>query len=48
MGWRETTNNTNERTMIASVLPRAAVGHKFLLMFSKACPELKLALACEF
>ena len=44
MGWRETTNNTNERTMIASALPRAAVGHKFLLMFSRHSTELKLAL----
>jgi len=27
MGWRDITNATNERTVIASVLPRAGVGH---------------------
>jgi hypothetical protein len=32
MGWRDITNATNERTAIASVLPRAGVGHKFLLI----------------
>ena len=33
MGWRDITNSTNERTTIASALPRAAVGDTFLLMF---------------
>ena len=31
MGWRDITNATNERTVIASVVPRAAVGHTFPL-----------------
>jgi hypothetical protein len=32
LGWRDVTNATNARTVIASVLPRAGVGDKFLLM----------------
>jgi SAM-dependent methyltransferase len=31
MGWRDITNATNERTVIASVLPRTAVNHKIPL-----------------
>ncbi len=34
MGWRDVTNATNERTVIASVLPRAAVGHTLPLFSS--------------
>lgn len=34
MGWRDITNSTNERTVIASLVPRVGVGHKFLLMNS--------------
>jgi hypothetical protein len=33
LGWRDITNSTNERTVIASVLPRVGVGHTFPLMF---------------
>lgn len=36
LGWRDITNSTNERTLIASALPRCAVGHKFMLLFSQA------------
>lgn len=32
LGWRDITNTTNERTVIASLLPRVGVGDKFLLM----------------
>jgi hypothetical protein len=32
MGWRDITNATNERTVIASVLPRVGVGNKIPLM----------------
>ena len=32
MGWRDITNATNERTVIASVLPRVAAGDKLLIM----------------
>jgi len=34
MGWRNITNATNERTVIASVLPRAGVGHSMPLLVS--------------
>ena len=33
MGWRDITNSTNERTVIAGVIPRVGVGDPFLLMF---------------
>jgi len=34
LGWRDITNATNERTVIASVIPRVAVGNNFpLLLF---------------
>jgi hypothetical protein len=32
MGWRDITNSTNERTLIATVVPLAATGDTFLLM----------------
>ena len=32
MGWRDVTNSTNERTMIATVIPRVAVGNSFPLI----------------
>ncbi len=36
MGWRDITNATNERTVIASVLPRGAVGNNLpLMLFSE-------------
>ncbi len=35
MGWRDITNNTNERTFISSVIPVNAVGDKILLFFPK-------------
>jgi len=33
MGWRDITNATNERTVIAGVAPRVGTGDTFLLMF---------------
>jgi hypothetical protein len=33
MGWRDITNATNERTVIAAVVPRQAAGDTLLLMF---------------
>ena len=33
LGWRDVCRNTDTRTLIASFIPRAAVGDKFLLMF---------------
>ena len=44
LGWRDVTNSTNERTLIASVAPRSAVGHKFMLIFSVLKPMPKLCL----
>ncbi|MFJ4520621.1 Eco57I restriction-modification methylase domain-containing protein [Streptomyces sp. NPDC088810] len=43
MGWRDVCRASDERTVIASVLPRTAVGHKFPLMFPAQGPELLLA-----
>ena len=46
MGWRDITNATNERTLIATALPLVGVGHKFLLLFSRRpCNEWLLLLA---
>lgn len=36
MGWRDITNATNERTVIASVMPRSAVGNNLPLMMFAA------------
>ncbi|MGE3726431.1 MAG: N-6 DNA methylase [Candidatus Sericytochromatia bacterium] len=35
LGWRDICRSTDERTVIASILPAVGVGHKFLLFFSK-------------
>ena len=44
MGWRDITNATNERTVIASVFPRVGVNHKLPLFFSDGTPEATCAL----
>jgi hypothetical protein len=44
LGWRNITNTTNERTVIASLLPRAGVGHSMPLMFP--ANDSALAAAC--
>ena len=41
LGWRDITNSTNERTLIVSALPKAAVGHTLPLAFS---PGIKASL----
>lgn len=47
MGWRDICRSTDYRTLIASVLPRAGVGDKFLLFTTKASPKKSAALlAC--
>jgi hypothetical protein len=33
LGWRDITNSTNERTLIASAVPRVAVGNSYPLLF---------------
>jgi hypothetical protein len=43
-GWRDVTNPLNERTAIASFIPRAAAGHTLPLMFSSRSPVLLAAL----
>lgn len=51
MGWRDITNATNERTVIATVIKRTAVGHVVPLFFFEAEPEMWAALAanmCSF
>lgn len=35
LGWRNITNATNERTVIAAVIPGIGVGHSFLLMLAE-------------
>jgi hypothetical protein len=44
MGWRDICRATDERTVIASVVPRVGLGDKFLLMFPTQPPELIAAL----
>ncbi|MBL8423869.1 MAG: N-6 DNA methylase, partial [Candidatus Accumulibacter phosphatis] len=43
MAWRDITNATNERTVIASVVPRVATGDTLLLMFSDPKHGAKVA-----
>ncbi|TNF13031.1 MAG: SAM-dependent DNA methyltransferase [Rhodobacteraceae bacterium] len=44
MGWRDITNATNERTTIATLIPRLAVGHVMPLFFVDAEPAKWTAL----
>ena len=51
LGWRDITQSTVQRTVIASVIPRAAVGDTFLLAMSGAHSKLCAALyanLCSF
>lgn len=45
MGWRDITNATNERTVIASVIPRAGVGNNLPLMLFGARLDARRAAA---
>lgn len=45
MGWRDITNTTNERTVIASVFPRSGVGHTETLFSSNLGNQAFLLLA---
>jgi len=47
LGWKDITSTTNERTVIASILPRVGVGHKFPLMFPDNTFGLK-RIACLY
>jgi hypothetical protein len=44
IGWRDICRSTDYRTLISSVIPRAGVGDKFLLMRSTASATLQAAL----
>lgn len=44
MGWRDICRSTDVRTLIASVLPKRAVGDKFLLLLSGRSPRLAACL----
>lgn len=39
LGWRDITNATNERTVIASIIPRVGVGDTFLLLLANVAPS---------
>jgi len=47
MGWRDITNATNERTVIASVVPRAGCGDTLLLMFPTQPADLVACLLAD-
>lgn len=47
LGWRDICRSTDERTLIASVLPRVAVGNKIPLYISTCSPSSRLALAAD-
>ena len=44
MGWRDITNATNERTIIAAAMPRVGVNHKFMLFFTTSTAACEAAL----
>lgn len=44
MGFKDITSPTNERTMIASLIPRSAVTNKFVLLLSNLEPRLQTCL----
>ncbi len=43
MGWRDITNATNERTLIASVFPKVGVGHTIRVMYLDVSADLAAA-----
>jgi len=48
MGFKDITSPTNERTMIASFIPRSAVTNKFVLMLTEAEPRRQACLLANF
>ncbi len=48
MGWRDITNATNERTVIAAVVPRVGVGHTMPLFITAQEPQLAATLLANF
>jgi hypothetical protein len=47
LGWRDVCRATDERTVIASVIPKVGVGDKFLLMFPDKAPTLVACLLAD-
>jgi hypothetical protein len=45
LGWRDICRSTDQRTMIASLVPKVAVGHKLPLMMPSKEPRL---IACQY
>ena len=48
MGWRDITNATNERTVIAAVVARVGVGHTMPLFITAQEPQLAATLLANF
>jgi hypothetical protein len=48
MGFKEITSPTNERTMIASFVPRSAVTNKFVLLLNETRPRRQTCLLANF
>ena len=44
LGWRDICRSTDQRTVVASLIPRVAVNDKFLLMMPEATPRLVASL----
>jgi hypothetical protein len=42
LGWRDICRSTDERTMIAGLIPRVGVGHKYLLIFPSSANLVNL------
>ncbi len=47
LGWRDITNNGNERTLICSFVTPVAIGHKFMLQFAKVPNRYQFGLAAS-
>src|SRR5579885_493683 len=48
MGWRDITNATNERTVIATAFPRVGVNHKTPLVFTEQPPPFAAAMMANW
>jgi hypothetical protein len=48
MGWRDITNATNERTVIATVFPGVGVNHKMPIFFTETGPREQTAMLANF
>ena len=48
LGWRKITNVTNERTMVATVIPATGAGDNVLLLFPSGTPRLVATFSANF